>query len=89
MQETVSYTVHSFLLTRRSEQEYMEDKFLSQGSKGESVKHGGGKTSDLLCNESWRINTGMVEDSVTHSCVQALNRTTNLLKGDRTIVSIV
>ena len=35
------------------------------GSKGESVKRGGGKTSELLCNELWRINTGNMEDSIT------------------------
>ena len=42
---------------------------------GEAVKHDGGKISVLLCSESWRINTGNVEDSVTwytqlHSCIE-------------------
>ena len=41
-------------------------EFFHKGSKGESVKGGGGKTSELLCNKSWRINTGTkVDDSVT------------------------
>ena len=32
-----------------------------------SVKSGGGKTSELLCKESWSMNTGIVEHStVSH-----------------------
>ena len=40
-----------------------------------------GKTSDLTCNESWRINTGNGENSGTqdaHRCIHALNRTMDL-----------
>ena len=37
------------------------------GPKGESVKRGECKTRDLLCNESWRINTGNLDDSLTNS----------------------
>ena len=41
-------------------------EFFHNRSKGESVKHGGGKISELLCNELWSINTGTkVDDSVT------------------------
>ena len=32
------------------------------GSEDESVKCGGGKTGDLLCNELWQINTGNRDD---------------------------
>ena len=56
------------------------------GSKGESVQYGGGITSELLCNKSWSINTGYLEDSatqekhkLTHSCIHALNHTTDLM----------
>ena len=50
-------------------------------SRGESVKHGGGKTSDLLYNELWRRNTDTMDGSVTQekNCIHALNRTTDLL----------
>ena len=61
---------------------------LSSGVKSLISKSGGGKTSELLCNEPWRINTGNMDDSVpqyTHSRVNALNRTTDLLLSDRTI----
>ena len=34
---------------------------LQQRVKGESVTHGGGKTIELLCNESWWINMGYIE----------------------------
>ena len=47
-------------------------ELFSTGSTGESVKGGGGKTSELLCNKLWRMNIGSVEDSVaqeTHSCL--------------------
>ena len=37
--------------------------FFHRGS-GESVKNIGGKTNELLCNKSWRINTCMVEDGI-------------------------
>ena len=39
--------------------------FFHKGSKGESVKHGGGKTSELLCNKLWKMNTGRMTDCVT------------------------
>ena len=54
-------------MTRVSVQvEYCEGiELFYNGLKGELVKHGGGKTSDLLCNKSWWINTGNVDDSVT------------------------
>ena len=35
----------------------------------------GGKTSELLCNELWRINTGMVEDSMQMMNVYECNGT--------------
>ena len=52
---------------------WLQIKFFHKGSKGKSIKLGGGKTCELLCNESWRINTGTVDDSVTHSHIHALN----------------
>ena len=51
------------------------------GSKGEPVKRGGGKTSDLLQLVVEDINIGNVDDSVTqdtYRCVHALNHTTDL-----------
>ena len=39
--------------------------------KSESIKRGGGKTGEMLCNKSWRISTGNEEDTATqdtHSC---------------------
>ena len=56
-------------------------KLFWNGSKSVSVKCGGEKTNELLCNESCRINTGAMEDSViqdTHSYVHAVNHTTDL-----------
>ena len=73
----VSYTVH-----------LQHKEIFHKGSKVESVKCGGGKTSELLCNKLCRINTGMVEDSVTHSCVRALNHTTDLLCDNLTVENI-
>ena len=54
-------------------------EFFHKESKCESIKHGGGKTGELQRNKSWRINTGMVEDNVTHSSINELNRTTAIL----------
>ena len=52
-------------------------------SKGESVTHGGNKTSDLLCNEPCKIKTGNVEwMEVSHrihtAVFMTMNRTTDL-----------
>ena len=33
-------------------------EFFHRGSIGELAKPGGGKTSELLCNELWRISRG-------------------------------
>ena len=43
--------------------------------KGESVKGVGSITSNFLCNKSWRINTGNMDDTMSHSCVYALSFT--------------
>ena len=40
-----------------------------------SVKHGGGKTTELLCNKLWRINTGYSGGL----CHTGRNRTTDPL----------
>ena len=52
-------------------------------SNSELIMRGEGiKTSELLCNELWRINTGNMENSGTqeiHSCIHALIRTIDLM----------
>ena len=53
-------------------------------SKGESVKHGGGKTSELLGNESWRIVSHIVYTDFVH----AWNRTRDPLQCKHTMENI-
>ena len=54
-------------------------EFFHNGSKGESVKGGGGKTN----NELWKVNTGNIDGGVSraenlYTGVYTLNRTTDL-----------
>ena len=56
-------------------------------SKGESVKSGAGKTSDFLCNESWRINTWIY--TWLCSCIESHHVTTNLLQSDHTMRTLI
>ena len=59
--------------------------FPHKRSKGAFVKYWGGKSCELLHNEPWRMNTGNLNIVAqhTHSCVHALNSTTDLLLSDR------
>ena len=49
---------------------------LTMESKGESVKLGGDKKSELLCKEPWRINTVCTGYRELHSCIESHHRPT-------------
>ena len=53
-------------------------------SKGESVKLGG-KASDSLCNELWRLNTGNMDDSVTQDTYSWVHAYCRVIESWRTL----